>query len=223
MQHIYKRNPTSSWALLSSNIETVPLQHLPEICFMFFTPWCGQCSFLIQFTYGMPLSIASCNLDWHSKNIFIEPELYLLKISSVKIIRHKYPLFLFIFWWNYFAVCSWKYCVAGIGLSSISPSSGDAVVSGCCTDSAVSYCLLKSSLCQCPEALVETSVALVSYQFRAVLSPPFLMLCHLLQEHLRNVLHGLPLLPHPSLPFLLASPSAPLPDFHFCCFTFSSV
>lgn len=205
---------------------------------MFFTPWCGQCSFLIQFTYGMPLSIASCNLDWHSKNIFIEPELYLLKISSVKIICHKYPVFLFIFWWNYFAVCSWKYCVAGgavIGLSSISPSSGDAFVSRCCcTDSAVSYCLLLSPLAsvlrlrykvwRVPSHYpAETSVTLVSYQFRAVLSPPFLMLCHLLQEHLRNVLHGLPLLPYPSLPFLLASPSAPLPDFHFCCFTFSSV
>lgn len=172
-------------------------------------------------------SIASCNLDWHSKNIFIEPELYLLKISSVKTIRHKYPLFLFIFWWNYFAVCSWKYCVAG----GISPSSGDADVSQCCcTDSAVSYCLLKSSLCvlrlwykvwRVPfHYPAETSVALVSYQFHAVLSPPFLLLCHLLQEHLRNVLHRLPLLPHPfpSLPARLSlCPSArfPLLLFHF--------
>lgn len=169
-------------------------------------------------------SIASCNLDWHSKNIFIEPELYLLKISSVKTIRHKYPLFLFIFWWNYFAVCSWKYCVAG----GISPSSGDADVSQCCcTDSAVSYCLLKSSLCQCPEALVQSvkgSISLSCWDFCgfSILSVPCCFV-----TSFRNTLEMCctdSLFCHiPSLRFPLASPSAPLPDFHFCCFTFSPV
>lgn len=162
----------------------------------------------------------------------MEPELYLLEISLVKIIHHKYPLFLFIFWWNYFAF-SWKYCVAGgaiIGWSSISSSSGDAVcllvLLHWLSSKLLPFKILPlpvfwgfGTLCVGFHLIILLRFLwLISSML--FLSPPFLMLCHLLQEHPRNVLNGLPLLPHP-FPSLLIhlsfchSARFPLLLFHF--------